>query len=522
MRILLIGLLTCSCAFAQETLIVTNAAYHASGSPVAPGSLIVLDYFNAAPGSGSTPQITGVRLQPQGSNQTFNAQLVNPDVYYTLAVIPDTMPAGPATVTLLFQGGATISAPVTVAAVAVGVFSVPGGGIGPAAAQNDELGSQPSLNQLTNPALPGHYVTLWATGLGSLTTPDVSVSISGVTVPASFAGPAPGIVGVNQINVQLPPNLTTGCYTPLSVKASNSVSNTVTIATSTGGPCNHPLGLTVDQMKALDSGPGIRLGMIRFYANVLPSQPGVGGSYTRSESIQASFDFENAISVFLSSHSLDEGPACQLGNPLVFFGELSTAVRPPAGAPLTATNAAGNALSLTADSFGHYSTQLTAAPPAATSAQLPPPLLSSGPWQITAPGGPLIGSFQKTYVLPPQMRWINRESLSMISRATDVSIVWNPQGYSASDVVSVLLSIGSDVIGSAAVSCTAPATAGQLTIPAALLRQMPPSSETQPGHLELGVLPKSPTIFDIPVVGSVDAPLLLKYYFSDSRTVTVQ
>src|SRR5262249_24306476 len=147
---------------------------------------------------------------------------------------------------------------------AVGVFSISGGGAGPAAAQNDEPGLRPSLSQLTNPALPGHYVTLWATGLGTLTTLDVSVSVSGTTVPVSFAGPAPGIAAVNQINFQLPQNAATGCYTPVSVTASNNVSNTVSIATSKGGPCDHPLGLSIEQMKALDSGPGIRLATIWF------------------------------------------------------------------------------------------------------------------------------------------------------------------------------------------------------------------------------------------------------------------
>ena len=63
-----------------------------------------------------------------------------------------------ATVTLLFQGGATISAPLTVDPVAIGVFSASGGGMGPAVAQNDEPSLPPSLNQLTSPALPGHYL----------------------------------------------------------------------------------------------------------------------------------------------------------------------------------------------------------------------------------------------------------------------------------------------------------------------------------------------------------------------------
>jgi len=517
-RTLLIGLLACSCALTQQTVYVTNAAYRFNGSSIAPGSLIELDYVGAASGSGSPPQITGVRIQPQGSNQTFDAQLVNPNSYYTLAVVPGTVPAGPATASLVFQGGATISAPVTVAPVAVGVFSVSGGGIGPAAAQNNEPDSQPSLNQLTNPALPGQYVTLWATGLGALTTLDVSVNISGITVPASFAGPAPGIAGVNQINFPLPGDFATGCYTPVSVTAGNSVSNTVTIATSTSGPCAHPLGLSVGQMKALDTGSSIRLGMISFHADVLAPQPCVAGAYTRSESIQASFDIRNAYLVFLMSQTRNGGPACYLGNPLSLTTAFVTGgLTPPAGPSLTATDASGNALSLTANLFGDYSTQLTAPPPAATSAQLPPPVLLPGPWQITVPGGPVIGAFQQSYALPPQIRWINRESLTTISRSADVPLIWNPEGYSADDVVTAIL-----LAGSGALSCTAPATAGQLTMPAALLQQMPPSADRQAGYLMLTVAPKSPTIFGIPVIGSLDAPLLFEYSFGDSRTVGVQ
>jgi hypothetical protein len=59
-------------------------------------------------------------------------------------------------------------------------------------------------------------------------------------------------------------------------------------------------------------------------------------------------------------------------------------------------------------------------------------------------------------------------------------------------------------------------------MPAALLQQMPPSADRQAGYLMLTVAPKSPTIFGIPVIGSLDAPLLFEYSFGDSRTVGVQ
>jgi uncharacterized protein (TIGR03437 family) len=525
MRALWIVLLTCSGALAQGSLSVYNAASRVTNGPIAPGSLIELDYFAAISGSGNLPQIAGVRIQPQGSNQTFDAQLVNPSSFSTLAVVPNAVPTGPVTVSLLFQSGSTISEPVTVAPVAAGVFSASGAGRGPAAAQNDAQGSQPSLNQLTNPALPGQYVTLWATGMGTLTTPDVSVNISGISVPASFAGTAPGLAGMDQINFQLPGDFPAGCYTPVFVTAGSSVSNTVTIATSKGGPCAHPLGLSAGQMKALDNGSGIRLGTISFYANVIAPQPGVPDAYTRSESIQASFDVQDAYFVFLISQTLDGGPGCSLGNPLETYALFVAGGRtPPAGPTLTATDSSGNALSLTADPFGYYSTQLTAPPTAATSAQLSPPVLSPGPWQINVPGGPVIGAFQQSYTLPPQIRWMNRESLATISRSADVPVIWNPQGYSTDDVVTAILPSG---IG--AVTCTAPAASGQLTVPASLLQQIPPSEASHSGYIMVIVEPKNPTIFGIPVIGSLDAPLLFKYssairvpwWFSSAEAQTV-
>jgi hypothetical protein len=129
----------------------------------------------------------------------------------------------------------------------------------------------------------------------------------------------------------------------------------------------------------------------------------------------------------------------------------------------------------------------------------------------------VIGAFQQRYVLPPQIRWTNRESLAMINRSADVPLIWNPEGYSADDVVTAFFSAGPT-----ALSCTAPATAGQLTMPAALLQQMPSSADLQDGYLGLTVVPKSPTILGLPVIGSLDAPLLFEYSFGDSRTVAVR
>jgi uncharacterized protein (TIGR03437 family) len=56
------------------------------------------------------------------------------------------------------------------------------------------------------------------------------VTVGGQTAPFLFAGLAPGFVGLNQVNVQLPTGLTPGNVVPVVVSTANLNSNTATIA----------------------------------------------------------------------------------------------------------------------------------------------------------------------------------------------------------------------------------------------------------------------------------------------------
>jgi uncharacterized protein (TIGR03437 family) len=78
----------------------------------------------------------------------------------------------------------------------------------------------------SRPAKPGEIVTFYATGLGRLDPPilvgwpapyspisaayPVTVTVQGKPARVLFAGAAPGFVGVNQVNIQLPDQLTPG------------------------------------------------------------------------------------------------------------------------------------------------------------------------------------------------------------------------------------------------------------------------------------------------------------------------
>ena len=104
-----------------------------------------------------------------------------------------------------------------------GVFTIPSGGIGSAAA----LHSDNSLVTSAHPAQIGETIAVYVTGLGAV-TPTVSdgapgpsdplsstsntitVTIGGVTATTTFVGLAPGLVGLYQINFQVPTGVASG------------------------------------------------------------------------------------------------------------------------------------------------------------------------------------------------------------------------------------------------------------------------------------------------------------------------
>jgi uncharacterized protein (TIGR03437 family) len=82
---------------------------------------------------------------------------------------------------------------------------------------------------------------LFGTGFGPLAAPDanglqwqvdpVTVTVGGIVAEIAFAGAAPGLPGVNPINVRIPPASPTGAAVPLSVSGDNTaVPTSLTVA----------------------------------------------------------------------------------------------------------------------------------------------------------------------------------------------------------------------------------------------------------------------------------------------------
>lgn len=136
------------------------------------------------------------------------------------------------------------------------IFTTNGNGCGAGSILNVAADGRTSPNSHSNSASPGDYIEIYGTGLGAVyhPPPDGSPALSnplsdgeygaGLTfnleesVSTSFDGRAPGLVGVDQLNVMVPGDVRQGCAVPLSF-VSGGPPVTLSIH-SGGGQCVDP------------------------------------------------------------------------------------------------------------------------------------------------------------------------------------------------------------------------------------------------------------------------------------------
>jgi uncharacterized protein (TIGR03437 family) len=240
---------------------VANAAsYSPITMSISPGELISLYGQGLSSGTQSVP---GGQPFPTKLN---NVQvLINgrqAPVYYVSstqisAIVPyasvDDLNNGGFLATVQVNNNGTLSNPVTVYLdyTSPGVFTTGQNGVGDAAALQQDY----SLVSSTNPAKSGNYVSIYLTGLGTV-TPTVTDGAPGpsnplsyadvynnnglyvylddpnngaLPMPIEYAGLAPGFAGLYQINVQVPSGVTGG-ETYIEIDIADSYGDLVQIA----------------------------------------------------------------------------------------------------------------------------------------------------------------------------------------------------------------------------------------------------------------------------------------------------
>jgi len=198
-------------------------------SSLAPGSLVTLFGINL---NGATVQFGNIAAPVLYASSTQ----LNLQVPWELQ--------GQSTTMVTVTANSITSAPqsIPVGAVAPGIFSLgaPQGGQG---AIVNRAGMVVDAN---SPAHAGDSIEIYATGLGAVTnTPQTgatavanplsyvstypTVTIGSVSAPVSFAGLAPGFIGLYQVNVQVPQGVAAGDAVPVMLSIGAVASNTVVI-----------------------------------------------------------------------------------------------------------------------------------------------------------------------------------------------------------------------------------------------------------------------------------------------------
>jgi uncharacterized protein (TIGR03437 family) len=231
---------------------IVNAASGASG-PIAQGSIFSIYGTNLGPAAASASyplpvSFGGVTVQITAGGNSYNAFLQFVSASQINAVLPSGVPAGPATLTVTFNGSAGQPASFNVAATQPGIFFQPPNA---AVAQNVASATDYPLNAPTAPAKPGQIVILWGTGLGPIGVPDndapgagdmtgvpVTIAVGGIPAQRLYAGRAPGVAAVDNVYFTVPDVVPYGCQVPVAITAAGAPANTTSIAiTSDGTPC---------------------------------------------------------------------------------------------------------------------------------------------------------------------------------------------------------------------------------------------------------------------------------------------
>ncbi|HUD99949.1 MAG TPA: hypothetical protein VMR62_10275 [Bryobacteraceae bacterium] len=273
----LIPFFACAIAPAQTPVVnvggaVSAATFASSGGPghaLVPGGIASLFGENLAAGP-LQANLLPLPTKLGGTTVTINGTAA-PLFYVSPLQINFQMPSSTAVPSYGAYGQATIvvttpagsSAPVTadVYVYNPGIFTQSGTGCGAGAVLKVKADGSTSLNSSSNSVSPGDFLSIFATGFGTMANqpadgePASSVPLIGyqygvvaqfywpASLPdalgeesaASWVGEAPGLVGVDQVNVPVPADVEQGCAVPLRFATQNGLSQPIAVSVHNGG-----------------------------------------------------------------------------------------------------------------------------------------------------------------------------------------------------------------------------------------------------------------------------------------------
>jgi hypothetical protein len=291
----------------------------------------------------------------------------------------------------------------------------------------------------------------------------------------NYAGPAPSSPGIDQINFAIAPGTPNGCYVPLTVKYGSQMLTSFLSKTADGSPCPHPLHLSLDDMKALDRGDPISVGQISVASNLVAA---TSGHASRQESVSVTLlNLWGAEQVAAYSMQANPAPGCVLAAaPVAMVSGAFGALAPASGGtPLQtmALSSGGRTVPLfSSHIFGpnRADSNLPASPDAPLP-KVPPPVLGAGQWTWSEPQPYGVVNFSFALPAPIQLHTVP----GTLARGVDSTFTWNGVDFDTNTNVRLTIA---GVAQQPQVACNAPASAGAITVPRALLDQLGATAAT--------------------------------------------
>jgi len=518
-KILIACLLFAGLASAQLpsiTALTNNYSYIPPGLPnygIAQGSIFSIFGSNLSATTASQSLPLQTLFNTVSINVTVNGTTTHPLPYYVsggliVAVLPSTTPVGTGTITVTNAAGTSQTQPINVVQSAFGILTMNGGGTGMAAIQNANNGY--NLLGYTGSAKPGDLIVLWGSGLGPTTGDEskgqqldfgssypIEVDIGGVAASVAYHGRS-AYPGLDEIIVTVPSSVS-GCNVSIVVQAKNNsiVSNTVTAPfASAGGTCSDPAtGYSSDVIKKCAT-TGCAIGSLSVsktttttasttiqgitIPGTTTTADGIGGTFYKVTPAQVTVGIYSPATVSIGS--------CTVYS---FATTTQTPVSVPTGATSTPLNAGtitvavtptgGSATNTTLNyQNGYYSATST------TGSLVP---AAGGTFSFSNDkGGPDIGPLSGAQItLGAPLTWTSPPST--VTRSSPLTVNWT--GGIANSTVTLLgyslapFGITSTAFVGAYFWCTAPASAGKITVPSSVLSALPASGSLTSGSISI-------------------------------------
>ena len=506
------------------TMVQNNSSYIVPGMPnwaIAQGSIMFIKGSNLGP---STLVQNSYPLQTSLSGVTITVTpATGPDIqaipYYVwsqqlTAILPSSTPVGNGKVKVTYNGQTSAAADIKVVTAAFGI----GGATGTAVAQNYSH-NYPSAVTVQDALNPGETLILWGTGLGPVsgdetvypspaaghnTGTPITVYVGGKQATVTYYGRS-AYPADDQINLIIPQGVS-GCFVPIMVQTGSYVSNTATIPVAASGrTCSDTTtGVSASDLQSFLGNPNVKTGVISISKSTTTT-PGitvggitVGGGTTTTDSADASFLQFNGAYLTTAASLFQQA---SIGGCLVFSFDASSmdfakqlgTVKFLDAGNITMGLPDGSTRTMTKDvttdpttgTIISYSVTGGGSGSSATPTFIPN---TGGHFIFTGGGGPDVQGFQTSTDVPAALNWSNMTTLgSTINVNSPLTVQWtggNPNGY-------VVISGSSTQLSPmliAMFTCTAPTSAGQFTVPSAVLLSLPLTQATQGVMIPTGSL----------------------------------